>query len=150
MSEPAPRLQLEHINKAFPGVQAVQDVSLSAYPGEILALVGENGAGKTTLMNVLTGAIQADSGRIFLDGQEVTIDSPSHALNLGVTIIHQELALIPQLTVGQNIFLGREPRRRLRAFVDGSKMYSMAKQELDRLGLPIPVNAAVADLPIAQ
>jgi ribose transport system ATP-binding protein len=150
MPELLPRLQLENVNKAFPGVQAVQDVSLSAYPGEILAVVGENGAGKTTLMNVLTGAIQADSGRIYLDGQEVTIDSPSQALDLGVTIIHQELALIPQLTVGQNISLGREPRRRLRAFVDWPRLYSMAKYELDRLGLSIPVNAVVADLPIAQ
>lgn len=145
-----PRLQLKNINKSFPGVQAVRDVSLDAYPGEILGLVGENGAGKTTLMNILTGAIQADSGQIFLDGEEVRIESPSQALNLGVTIIHQELALIPQLTVAQNIFLGREPRTFGGLFVDWRKLNTRSRSELDRLGLSIPVDALVADLPLAQ
>lgn len=147
---PVPRLLLEHISKSFPGVQAVQDVSLEALPGEILALVGENGAGKTTLMNVLTGAIPADSGRILLDGEEVSIDSPRRALELGITMIHQELALIPQLTVGQNIFLGREPRRGGGRLVDWRRLYTNAQSELDRLGLPIPVRAAISELPIAQ
>lgn len=146
----APRLQLKNINKSFPGVQAVRDVTLDAYPGEILALVGENGAGKTTLMNILTGAIQADSGQIYLDGQEVHIQSPSQALHLGVTIIHQELALIPQLTVAQNIFLGREPRRFGGLFVDWKKLNTKARSELDRLGLTIPVDALVADFSLAQ
>src|SRR3989304_5268740 len=98
MPDSLTRLQLEHISKSFPGVQAVQDVSLTAYPGEILALVGENGAGKTTLMNVVTGVFLADAGSIALDGQPVTVDSPRRALDLGITMIHQELALIPQLT----------------------------------------------------
>ena len=150
MPEMTPRLQIEQVSKAFPGVQAVNDVTLSAYPGEILGLVGENGAGKTTLMNILTGAVQADSGRIFLDGQPVRIESPSQALELGVTIIHQELALIPQLTVGQNIFLGREPRRRWRIFLDWSTLYKKARTELERLGLPIPEHAMLGDLPIAH
>ncbi len=145
-----PRLQLVNISKSFPGVKAVQDVSLEAYPGEILALVGENGAGKTTLMNILTGAIQADEGRILLDGEPVHIASPSQALALGVTIIHQELALIPQLTVGQNIFLGREPRRLGGLFIDWGELYNRARAELERLGLRIPVDAQVADLPLAQ
>lgn len=150
MPEPAPRLEIEHVSKAFPGVQAVDDVSLTAYPGEILGLVGENGAGKTTLMNILTGALQPDSGRILLDSQPVRIDSPSQALELGVTIIHQELALIPQLTVGQNIYLGREPRSRWRAFVDWTTLYRDAQEEIDRLGLSIPVHAVAGDLPLAQ
>jgi ribose transport system ATP-binding protein len=150
MPEPAPRLEIEHVSKAFPGVQAVDDVSLTAYPGEILGLVGENGAGKTTLMNILTGALQPDSGRILLDSQPVRIDSPSQALELGVTIIHQELALIPQLTVGQNIYLGREPRSRWRAFVDWTTLYRDAHEEIDRLGLSIPVHAVAGDLPLAQ
>lgn len=150
MSNSIYRLQLEHITKSFPGVLAVQDVSLSAYPGEILSLVGENGAGKTTLMNVLNGVFQADSGQILLDGEPVTIDSPRRALELGVTMIHQELALIPQLTVGQNIFLGREPRRKWRALINWKELYSRAQAELDRLGLDIPVRATIASLPIAQ
>lgn len=150
MENPTYRLQMEHITKSFPGVLAVQDVSLSAYPGEILSLVGENGAGKTTLMNVLNGVLQADSGQILLDGEPVIIDSPRSALEQGVTMIHQELALIPQLTVGQNIYLGREPRRKWKALVNWKEMYTRAQAELDRLGLDIPVRAAIADLPIAQ
>jgi len=146
----APRLELKHINKSFPGVQAVRDVTLEAYPGEILALVGENGAGKTTLMNILTGAIQADSGQVYLDGQEVQIQTPNQAIHLGVTIIHQELALIPQLTVAQNIFLGREPRRFAGLFVGWKKLNTQARSELDRLGLSIPVDGLVADLSLAQ
>lgn len=146
-----PRLRIENVSKAFPGVQAVRDLTLEAYPGEILALVGENGAGKTTLMNILSGAVRADSGQIALDGQTVVIDSPRRALELGITMIHQELALIPQLTVGQNIFLGREPRRRFLPFlVDWKALYQQAQQELERLGLEIPARAIVQELTIAQ
>ncbi len=146
-----PRLRIENVSKAFPGVQAVRDLTLEAYSGEILALVGENGAGKTTLMNILSGAVRADSGQIALDGQTVVIDSPRRALELGITMIHQELALIPQLTVGQNIFLGREPRRRFLPFlVDWKALYQQAQQELERLGLEIPARAIVQELTIAQ
>ena len=150
MPDQIPRLQLEHISKSFPGVQAVQDVSLSVMPGEVLALAGENGAGKSTLMNVLNGVIQADSGTIRLDGQTVTIASPRHALDLGITMIHQELALIPQLTVGQNIFLGREPRRGARGLIDWKKLYANAQFEIDRLGLPLSARSKISDLSIAQ
>lgn len=146
-----PRLKFEHIHKAFPGVQAVRDVSFDAQPAEILALVGENGAGKSTLMNILSGAIPADKGKIYLDGQEVVIDSPRRALELGITMIHQELALIPQMSVGQNIYLGREPRRRgMGMVIDWKKLYQDAQEELDRLGLEIPARAVVQDLTIAQ
>ncbi len=150
MSDQTPRLQLDHINKSFPGVNAVQDVSLAVMPGEVLALAGENGAGKTTLMNVLNGVIQADSGTISLDGEAVTITSPRHALDLGITMIHQELALIPELTVGQNIFLGREPRRGVRGLIDWKKLYADAQIEIDRLGLPLSARSKIVDLSIAQ
>ncbi|WP_322805681.1 sugar ABC transporter ATP-binding protein [Thermanaerothrix sp.] len=149
MNERIPRLRLEHVSKAFPGVQAVNDVSLDVYGGEILALVGENGAGKSTLMNIINGVVPLDSGKIYLEGQPVTITSPRQALELGITMIHQELALIPQLTVGQNIFLGREPRR-WRFGVDWKRLYAQAQAELNRLGIEIPVQARVADLTIAQ
>lgn len=149
MDERIPRLRLEHVSKAFPGVQAVNDVSLDVYGGEILALVGENGAGKSTLMNIINGVVPLDSGKIYLEGQPVTITSPRQALELGITMIHQELALIPQLTVGQNIFLGREPRR-WRFGVDWKRLYAQAQAELNRLGIEIPVQARVADLTIAQ
>lgn len=149
MTENIPRLRLEHVSKAFPGVQAVNDVSLEVWGGEILALVGENGAGKSTLMNLINGVVPLDSGKIYLDGQPVTMDSPRRALELGITMIHQELALIPQLTVGQNIFLGREPRR-WRFWIDWKRLYAQAQAELDRLGIDVPVQARVADLSIAQ
>jgi len=144
------RLQLEHIVKSFPGVLAVQDVSLEAYPGEILALVGENGAGKSTLMNILSGSLPADSGKIKLDGQEVWISSPSRAQALGIAMIHQELSLIPQMTVARNIFLGREPRFAFGQLVDSAKMTTQAQDLLDQLGLDFPVTALISDLSIAQ
>lgn len=149
MAEAIPRLKLEHIYKAFPGVQAVQDVSLEVYGGEILALVGENGAGKSTLMNIVNGVVALDSGQIVLDGQAVQITSPRRALELGITMIHQELALIPELTVGQNIYLGREPRR-FGGWINWQEVYRQAQQELDRLGIAVSARARVADLSIAE
>lgn len=149
MTQDIPRLKLEHIYKSFPGVQAVQDVSLEVYGGQILALVGENGAGKSTLMNIVNGVVQLDSGSIYLDGQPVQITSPRRALELGITMIHQELALIPELTVGQNIYLGREPRR-FGGWIDWPQVYRLAQQELDRLGIEVLARAKVADLSIAE
>ncbi len=145
-----PRLQLVHIVKSFPGVQAVQDVSIEAYPGEILALAGENGAGKSTLMNILSGSLLADSGRIWLDGEEVDISSPRRAQELGIAMIHQELALIPQMTVAQNIFLGREPRFASGLLVDSRKLLQQAQALLDPLQLDFSASALVSDLSIAQ
>jgi ribose transport system ATP-binding protein len=149
MTETIPRLKLENIRKSFPGVQAVNDVSLEVYGSQILALVGENGAGKSTLMNIINGVVPLDSGRIYLDGQAVQITSPRRALELGITMIHQELALIPELTVGQNIFLGREPRR-WGGWMDWQQVYRLAQGELDRLGINISARARVADLSIAE
>lgn len=143
-------LKLEEITKSFPGVLAVEGVTLEAYPGEILALAGENGAGKSTLMNILSGALTADSGRILLDEQEVKIISPRRAQELGIAMIHQELALIPQMTVGQNIFLGREPCTTWKMLVDTRKMYTDARAILDHMGLDIAENALIAELSIAQ
>jgi ribose transport system ATP-binding protein len=143
-------LKLENITRSFPGVKAIENVTLEAYPGEILALAGENGAGKSTLMNVLSGALPADSGRILLDGQEAKITSPRRAQDLGISMIHQELALIPQMTVGQNIFLGREPRTAWQMLVDTKKMYAAARKILDGMDLDFAATALIADLSIAQ
>src|SRR5437016_5972389 len=104
-----PILRMQGIGKSFPGVRALDDVSFEILPGEVHALMGENGAGKSTLMKVLAGAYQADEGEIFLDGKEVSIHSPQEATKLGIEIIYQEFNLVPQLTVAENIFLGREP-----------------------------------------
>lgn len=148
MTSATPRLKLINVSKAFPGVQAVKNVSLEAYGQQILALVGENGAGKSTLMNIINGVVQPDSGSIILDGTEVRIDSPRRAQALGITMIHQELALIPELTVGQNMFLGREPSRG--GWIDWNELYRQTQQVLDRLGITISARAKIAELSIAE
>ena len=99
-------LIMEGISKAFPGVQALDDVSLTLRKGEILCLVGENGAGKSTLMKVLTGVDKPDSGRILLEGKEIQAKSPQHAQSLGISTVYQEINLCPNLTVAENIMLG--------------------------------------------
>ncbi|MDI9335599.1 MAG: sugar ABC transporter ATP-binding protein [Gammaproteobacteria bacterium] len=104
-------LTVQKVSKSFPGVRALQEVDFELKAGEVHALLGENGAGKSTLMKILAGIYQKDQGRILVDGQEVEISSPSHAKSLSIGIIHQELCLLPHLTVAQNIFLGREPRK---------------------------------------
>lgn len=143
-------LRMEHISKRFPGVQALDDVTFRVARGEIHALVGENGAGKSTLMKILTGAIPRDSGRIILRGQEVEIDSPGRAQQLGISMIHQELALIPYLNVGQNIYLGREPGGPLPGLINWPKLYSQAREQLARLNMDLDPLTPVIDLPIAH
>ena len=150
MAENQNYLRLQDISKAFPGVQALNSVDFSVDHGEIHALVGENGAGKSTLMKILTGALTSDSGQISLDDQEVQIKNPGDAQGLGISMIHQELSLIPYLTVGQNIFLGREPRARVGAFIDWPELYQQAQVLLDRLNVNVDSRASVQDLSIAQ
>ncbi|MGL4443019.1 MAG: ATP-binding cassette domain-containing protein, partial [Alsobacter sp.] len=109
MSGRAPILEMRHISKTFPGVRALADVQLTVWPGEVHALMGENGAGKSTLMKILSGAYQADAGgEIRIGGQAAVIAGPQAARELGVSIIYQELALAPNLTVAENMLLGRE------------------------------------------
>src|SRR2546430_17197190 len=110
MSEPL--LLMEGIEKSFPGVHALSGCRFELRSGEVHALVGENGAGKSTLMKVLAGVYSKDAGRLRFKGREVEIPSPRAAQQLGISMIHQELNLMPHLTVAQNIFIGREPRRR--------------------------------------
>lgn len=150
MTEPNVFLLMEGIDKAFPGVQALDDARLEVARGEIHALVGENGAGKSTLMKILTGAIPMDAGEIRLRGQAVEIRNPGQALDLGISMIHQELALVPYRTVGENIFLGREPRRALPGFIDWKRLYAQAQDLLDQLNVAVDARAGVDDLSIAQ
>ncbi len=145
-----PLLHMAHISKAFPGVQALDDVELTVYPGEILALVGENGAGKSTLMRILNGVYSPDRGEIVWQGRRVEIHSPRDAQALGISMIHQELALIPYLNVGKNIYLGREPEGPLPGTVDWGRLYAQASQQLERLGMKIDPRAPVRHLPLAQ
>lgn len=150
MAETNDFLRMEGISKSFPGVQALQNVNFEVTRGEIHALVGENGAGKSTLMKVLTGALHLDEGRIILRGEPAEIHSPSDSQELGISMIHQELSLIPYLTVGKNVYLGREPRRRIPGFIDWKTLYSQTQELLDQLNLDVKARAEAQELSIAQ
>ena len=104
-------LEMQGIEKSFPGVKALDMVDLTVYPGEVVALIGENGAGKSTLMNILGGVFQQDSGTIKIEGQPVVIKNVSDAIKLGIGFIHQDLNILDNLSIAGNIFLGREPTR---------------------------------------
>ncbi|MBN2146172.1 MAG: sugar ABC transporter ATP-binding protein [Anaerolineales bacterium] len=136
------------INKAFPGVQALVDVDFSLRYGEIHALMGGNGAGKSTLIKVLTGVEKADSGRIFLAGKEIHPKSPQHAQSLGISTVYQEINLCPNLTVAENILIGREPHKL--GSVDWKAMNAQAKEILERiLGLDIDVTHILGSYSVA-
>src|SRR3990170_2907612 len=144
----APLLAMTGISKTFPGVRALHDVSLEVRAGEVHALVGENGAGKSTLIRILGGIHQRDAGEIRLRGRAVEISSPRRARTLGISIIHQELNLVPALSVAENIFLGREPHRG--ALIDWRTMYARAEALLAELGLPIDPRRRVSTLSVAE
>ncbi len=131
---PHPILQLEGIEKSFPGVKALDGVNLSVTPGRVMALVGENGAGKSTLMKVLTGIYTRDAGRLVYQGEEITFPGPRHSQEAGIGIIHQELNLLPELTIAENIFLGREKTSRFGRIL-WSEMYAEADRLLAKLGI---------------
>ena len=143
-------LRMEGIYKSFPGVQALSDARFELRYGEVHALVGENGAGKSTLMKILGGIYNRDAGQIILEGQEVEIHSPAMAQHLGISIIHQELNLMPHLTVAQNIFIGREPRARLSFVVDDKTTNEKAIQLFEMLNLRLDPDIKVSDLTVAK
>ncbi|SFE01522.1 ribose transport system ATP-binding protein [Paenibacillus catalpae] len=143
-------VHMEGINKYFPGVQALQDCRFELRRGEVHALVGENGAGKSTMMKVLTGVYQKDAGSITYGGMEVEIASSKTAQKLGISIIHQELNLAPDLTVAQNIYIGREPRRALRLFLDERELKRKVERLFERLNMDLDPDEAVANLTVAK
>lgn len=143
-------LRIEGISKSFPGVQALSNVGLDLGAGEVHAVVGENGAGKSTLMKVLAGIYQKDTGIIYIDGRPVEIDSPHTAQQLGISIIHQELLLMPDLTIAENIYIGREKRRGLSVFVDDMDLNRRASKLFDRLGISLDPRTKVGNLMVAQ
>ena len=144
-----PLLQLKGIEKSFPGVKALNGASLAVYPGRVMALVGENGAGKSTMMKVLTGIYTMDAGSFQWLGKEIRFNGPKASQEAGIGIIHQELNLIPQLTVAENIFLGREFVNRI-GRIDWKRMYTEADALLQRLNLRFNSHKLVGDLSIGD
>jgi len=143
-------LSVEGVSKSFPGVQALKDVHLDLNSGEVLALVGENGAGKSTLMKVLSGIYKRDTGVIKLNNQPIEVDGPLQAQKLGIAIIHQEMNLMPHLTVAQNILIGREPRKLFGIATDDKELNRQAKILLDELHLNLDPNQLVGKLTVAK
>ena len=121
-------LELKHIHKRFGHVHANDDISLMVRGGSIVGVLGENGAGKSTLMKILTGVDQPDSGRIIFDGKEIQAKSPQHAQSLGISTVYQEINLCTNLTVAENILLGREPHKMGR--IDWAKTNALANETL--------------------
>jgi ABC-type sugar transport system ATPase subunit len=138
-------LRAEHISKNYGAVTALTDVNLRLAKGEVLGLIGDNGAGKSTLLKILCGFQSQSSGRILLEGREVRFKSVDHARSLGIDAVYQDLALIPQLTVFQNMFLNREMVKW--PLLNSRAMRREAQQHLDEIGVRIPnINATVAQL----
>ena len=148
--EAPPLLEAEGVSKSFPGVRALDGMRLRLRSGEVLAVVGENGAGKSTLMKLLSGIYPADAGHFRLDGKPYRPTSPRHALALGISVIHQEFNLVPDLTVAQNIFIGREPRRRGGLLLDERRLNDDAAALLERLRMPLDPRTVVGRLTVAH
>lgn len=143
-------LQAHNVHKAFAGVQALSGVSLEIRAGEVHALMGENGAGKSTLMNVLAGLYQPDAGEIQLHGKVVTIKNPHDAIRKGIAMIHQELMPVPDMTVAENIMLGREPVLGMAGWINRREMEREAGRLLGLLGMKLPVTRMMRELSVAE
>src|SRR5215211_5241120 len=142
-------LTIESVSKHFPGVRALHNVSFEVVHGEVHALIGENGAGKSTLMKILSGVYTDYEGEVLLEGETLSLGSPRDAQRRGIAIIHQELNLIPELTVAENIFLGREPRTPA-GLLDVTSMEQESRVLLDRLNLAIPPDRPVKWLRVGE
>lgn len=145
--ESEPVFEVKGLSKSFPGVKALDDVSFSAYAGEVHCLAGENGAGKSTLMKVLAGMYQRDGGEIYFKGEKVNFRNPMDAIKNGVNLIHQELSLVPELSVAENMFLGRLPLKRA-GLVDKKSLAEKTRNVLDKLGCNFSEHELVGNLSI--
>jgi ribose transport system ATP-binding protein len=144
-----PILKMQNISKGFPGVKALDAVNIEVFEGEVVALAGENGAGKSTLMKILGGVYQPDSGEIFVNGNPVLIRNVNDSAKYGVGFVHQELNVLDNLTVAENVFLGREPKT-FGFLVDRKRLNANADIYLKRLGLDISPKTPLDELSIAQ
>jgi inositol transport system ATP-binding protein len=143
-------LEIRNVSKRFPGVVALDEVSITVSRGSVHALMGENGAGKSTLMKILSGMYMPDEGDILIEGGKVVFSGVRDAMKAGISMIHQELMPIPELTVAENIFLGKEPVMGRTGLVDFREMNRQAMKILERIQLDIPADRRMKDLPIAQ
>jgi len=141
-------LKVEEVYKSFPGTLALKGVSLEIKKGEIHSLVGENGAGKSTLMNVISGVLHADKGRVFLQGKEVYFHNPNDAQKAGIGFVHQELALCPHVSVAENVFIGRLPQKN--GIIDRKKLYKLTEEVLAPFQSVIKPEQKVSELSVAQ
>ncbi len=146
------RLELNHISKSFPGVKALDDVSLKIRPGSVHALAGENGAGKSTLMKIVNGVYQADGGgEIRIDGKNVFIKDPVHARSHGISMIFQELNYVPELTIEENLFLCREPMKGKRGvFLDKKAAHEEAVRIIEKEGFHYDPKTKMKDLSVSD
>jgi ABC-type sugar transport system ATPase subunit len=142
-------LRAENITKSFPGVLAVDQLSLTLERGEILALVGENGAGKSTLMHILGGSLRPDEGRILLDGQPTSFGSPEDAIRAGISVVPQELSLVGSLSVAENIFANRQPIGPLK-LIDWRRLHAETAAFLKRFDLAVSPRRLVKHLSMGQ
>src|ERR1035437_7831578 len=144
---PSKLLEIRGISKSFPGVKALKDVSIDLSHGEILGLTGENGAGKSTMMKLLTGIYKADEGgEMLVEGEPIDVNGPREAQDLGINIIHQEFNLVPDLTVAQNIYLGREAKKFGGSFIDDRALDSQTKELIGRLEIQIDPRTYLREL----
>lgn len=150
MSKQIPMLRMEGVSKIFPGVKALDNVDITAYGGEVTALMGENGAGKSTLMKILSGVYQKDEGKVFIDGEEAHIKGIKSAEEYGVTIIHQEMSVLNNLTVAENIFLGNEKFHKFTGKINKKELIERSKLFLDQIGANINPNTFVSSLNVGE
>ncbi len=143
-------LEVRNLSKSFPGVEALQDVHLQVSAGQVHALTGENGAGKSTLMRILIGVEQADAGEILYKEHRVHLKNPHEALRMGISMVHQELLPFPDLTVAENICMGREPTRWFPGWLDRTAMNREASRLLGRLGSSLPPDRGMKHLSVAE
>lgn len=143
-------LEMKNIAKSYSGNVVLKDISLAFRRGEVHALMGENGAGKSTLVKIITGVVRANEGTMLYEEKPLAINHPKEMFDLGIGIVYQEFNLMPDLTVAQNIFIGREPEKRIKGFLDHKKINVMAKQILDELECKIDPEKKVEELSVAE
>lgn len=145
-----PMLKMVNVSKSFPGVKALDKVNITAYGGEVTALLGENGAGKSTLMKILSGVYQKDEGQIFVQGEEVKLKGIKDAEEHGITIIHQELSVIPNLTIAENMFLGNEKYSKFSRRINKKLLVERSRIFLEQIGSNLDPNMLVQDIDVGQ